>query len=96
MLVIIRYNSFSCPQSVLKDLESLDEYCQLRNGLVHQFEGVSKSDLTEEDANNLVKNIQNIIEYLFNENQEVFRKENSFAVLNREIIDRFTSIPPEC
>jgi len=83
MLRIIQYPSFSCPKSLIDNLLHLESYCDKRNELVHQFEGVSESDITETELNDMVNKIQSILSDLF---PDSFIKESCFAVLNKKIM----------
>lgn len=83
MLHIIQYPDYFCPVSLIENLQYLESYCDRRNELVHQFEGVSESDITPQELDEIVKKIQFILTDIFG---DFFNKENSFTILNQKIM----------
>ena len=76
MAGILKYYQES--PELLRDLEELNDYCDARNRIVHNFEGISEL----EDAAKILKTMRQILQQ-----QVQVPKENPFNVLNQTISD---------
>jgi hypothetical protein len=86
MIAILEYDATPFGQ-VLNVLKSLNEYCEQRNQLVHQFEGISEL----ENAADCLQKMRQILKAI-----GVSPSENAFDGLNREVLrgeKRFANRP---